>query len=90
MSDRIHFAHPDEEATFNRCRVYYVGCGESRTLRAVCDRCGVVANDQEPHRGLDHHDACEALRGRLAADGWTMRCGFDFCPACSGEESGNE
>lgn len=83
MSDRIHFAHADEEATFNRCRVYYSGQCESTAVTARCDTCGASADHVEPYNGRDYHEAVEALRERLATDGWTMFCGSHYCPKCA-------
>jgi hypothetical protein len=81
--ERVHFAHPDEEATFNRCRVYYHGQCEETAATVQCSSCRTVAVDTEPYAGRDHHEAHDALRERLAAVGWTMRCGLDWCAACS-------
>lgn len=83
MTDRIHFAHPDEEATFNRFRVYYHGQCETTAATAQCATCGVFADDAEPYNGRDHHEAYDALRERLAANGWSMLCGSDYCPKCA-------
>jgi hypothetical protein len=89
MSDRIHFAHPDEEATFNRCRIYYSGQCDPSPARVRCATCRGWADDAESYDD-DHHAAQDALRERLRETGWTMDCGRDFCPACSGEERGDE